>query len=122
MIFLNDGASWLLDTRKDVIKKSVFMYFLVCKGPSNDDVGVARSTVFQEMRGGELVSKPAISRKKSWGGYRSKTLILLPKGMASYAAPKKSPKNAFLSVRCRVTRPTGSDPVLTNGVVTSPPP
>ena len=26
--------------------------FLVCKGPSNDDVGVARGTVFQEVRPG----------------------------------------------------------------------
>ena len=26
------------------------MHFLVCKGLSNDDVGVARGTVFQEIR------------------------------------------------------------------------
>ena len=28
------------------------MIFLVCKGPSNDDVGVARGIVFQEIRPG----------------------------------------------------------------------
>ena len=26
------------------------MYFLVCKGLSNDDVGLARDTAFQEIR------------------------------------------------------------------------
>ena len=31
-------VSWLLDTRKDAVKNTVFAYFLVCKGRSNDDV------------------------------------------------------------------------------------
>ena len=30
--------------------KKNFMYFLACKGLSNDDVGWARGTVFQEIR------------------------------------------------------------------------
>ena len=37
------------------------------------DVGVAKGTGFQEIRRG-LVSKPAISLKKSWGGYRKMAL------------------------------------------------
>ena len=38
------------------------MYFLGCKGLSNDDVGGgARGPVFQKIRGRELISKPAIS-------------------------------------------------------------
>ena len=31
---------------------SLFVYFLVCEGLSNDDVGEARGTVFEEMRPG----------------------------------------------------------------------
>ena len=34
------------------MKNESAMFFLVCKGPSNDDVGVARSTVIQEIRAG----------------------------------------------------------------------
>ena len=48
-------VSWLLNTRKDVIENVFFAYFLACKGLvllSNDDVGVARGTVFQNMRPG----------------------------------------------------------------------
>ena len=33
-------------------EENIFMYFLDCKGLSNDDVGVARGTVFQEIRPG----------------------------------------------------------------------
>ena len=62
----NVSSSGLLDARKDTIEKKVSIYFLVCEGLSIDDVGVSRDTVFQEIR-------PAISLKKSWGGYRSKT-------------------------------------------------
>ena len=50
----------------------VSIYFLVCKGLPIDDVGVSRDTVFQETRS-ELVLKPPISSKKSWGGYRRTT-------------------------------------------------
>ena len=46
------------------------MYVFVCKGLSIDDVGVSGDTVFQEIRPGELVLKPATSLKNSWGGYR----------------------------------------------------
>ena len=50
----------------------IFVYFLGCKGLSNDDVGVAGGIVFQEIYGRELVSKPAISSKKSWVRYTRK--------------------------------------------------
>ena len=78
------NVSWLLDTRKDAMTKissylSVFscvakdyrkallllLLLLLLLVLSNDDVGVARSTVCQEIRGRELVSKPAISSEKS---------------------------------------------------------
>ena len=49
----------------------IFTHFLVREGLSTDDVGVAKGTLFREIRPGELVSKPAISLKNSWGvGYR----------------------------------------------------
>ena len=52
------------------------MYFIVVKGQSNDDVGVSRDTVFQEIRPGAGF-QPAISLKKSSGGYRRTTLPLI---------------------------------------------
>ena len=47
--------SWLLDARKDDVVymgNIIFIYFLVCKGLSNDDVEVARGTALQEVRPG----------------------------------------------------------------------
>ena len=38
--------------RKGSVERKVSIYFLVCKGLSNDGVGVARGTVFQEARPG----------------------------------------------------------------------
>ena len=40
---------------------------------SNDDVGVARGIVFRGCVG-ELVSRPAVSIMKSWGGYTAERL------------------------------------------------
>ena len=58
------NVSWLLDTRKDTMQTTLlFIYFLVCrvKGlSSNDHVGGARSTIFKERYGRELILKPAI--------------------------------------------------------------
>ena len=49
--------------------KNVFMCSLVCKGlPNGHHVGVARGTVFQEIRGRGLVSTPAILDKENLGG------------------------------------------------------
>ena len=45
------------------------MYFLGGRGLSNGDIEVARDTVLSgDTAGRELVSKPAISSTKSWGG------------------------------------------------------
>ena len=41
---------------------------------SNGDVGVARGTIFPEIRP-ELVSKSAVSLKKSWGGYHRRAIL-----------------------------------------------
>ena len=41
--------------------------FLVLKGPSNGDVGVAMGTVFQEIRAGAAFETGDFV-KKSWGG------------------------------------------------------
>ena len=49
------------------------MYFLVCKGRSNDDVGVARGTVFQALRPGAGFKTGDSSLKKKGGGYRRTT-------------------------------------------------
>ena len=38
-------VSWLLDTRKGAVKNEIIIFFLACKGLSNDYVGVARGTV-----------------------------------------------------------------------------
>ena len=54
------------------MKKNILKHFLVCIGLSNDDVGVARGTVFQEIRPGAGF-KTGDFVEKSWGGYRSKT-------------------------------------------------
>ena len=60
--------------RKDTIKNKVSTHFLVCKGLSIDDVGegVEGHRISGDTTGRALVLKPAISLKKSWGGYRSK--------------------------------------------------
>ena len=46
------NVSWLLGGTKSANKKKVSTYFLLCKGLSNKDVGVARGTVSQEVRPG----------------------------------------------------------------------
>ena len=57
-------------------EKTIFMHVLVCKALSNDGVRVAGENVFHEIRPvpQEMESKPAISLKNSWGGYR-RTII-----------------------------------------------
>ena len=51
------------------MKNNVFKYFLVCKGLSNDDVGVGgKGHRISGDTAEELVSKPAISLKKNVGG------------------------------------------------------
>ena len=78
-IFFSTNVSWVIGTNEEGFcwKKIVSIYFLVCKGLS----------LYRTMtcRGGkegapyfrryvrELALKPAISLKKSWGGYRRTT-------------------------------------------------
>ena len=42
----------LFHKKNDVMQKASVTYFLVCRGLSNDGVGVARGTAFQEIRPG----------------------------------------------------------------------
>ena len=72
---------WLLNTRKDDTETTTSKYFLVSKGLSNDDVGGGKGHRIFRGYGRELVSKPAISLKNCWGGYRSKTQLDLSVGM-----------------------------------------
>ena len=63
--------TWLLDTRKEAkISIYMLMYILVCQGRtriSNDDVGVARGTVFQEIRrGADFTTGDTV--KETFGG------------------------------------------------------
>ena len=51
----------------------IFTFILVREGLSTDDVGVGQRAPCFRRYGRGLVSKPAISLEKSWGGYRSKT-------------------------------------------------
>ena len=54
--------------------KHIFIHFLVCKGLSDDDIRVARATVFQAIRPGAGVETGDVVREKVEGGYRRKTL------------------------------------------------
>ena len=56
-------------------EKNIFA-MIVCKGLSNDTSGRLGAPYFRRY-GRELVSKPAISLKKSWGGHRRTTQQLV---------------------------------------------
>ena len=58
----------MLGTRKDATNNTMFRYFLVCKGLSNDDVGRARGTVFQEIRPGAGFETCDFVTEKGVGG------------------------------------------------------
>ena len=88
------NVSWLLGTKEGCNEKNVFVYVFVCKELSGDDVGVARAAVFQEIRQ-EMVSKPAISSKKSWGGYRRTTHSYYIPGYVSQARRSKGATPIF---------------------------
>ena len=55
-------------------KKFPYIFLFAKKGLSTDDVGVARGTVFQEVRPGAGF-KNGVLLKKSWGGYRRTALL-----------------------------------------------
>ena len=64
-VFTN--ASWLLDARKDAVKVISSYVFLLAKDDRTMTLGWQGAPYFRKY-GRELVSKPAISVKKSWGG------------------------------------------------------
>ena len=49
------------------MKNEIIIYFLVCKGRSNDDVGGASGTVFQDIRPGSGFKTGDFVREKVWG-------------------------------------------------------
>ena len=51
-----------------------FHIYFACKGPSNDDAGVSRDTVFQEIRPGVGFKTGDFVKEKLGGGYRRTTL------------------------------------------------
>ena len=81
-------VSWLLDTGKDIIENKVSICFLVCKGLSIDDVGggVERTPYFRR-HDRELVLKPAVSLKISWGGYRRPTRLRMHHAPCRHRTP-----------------------------------
>ena len=72
----SSSSSWLLDTRKGTIEieNKVPIYFLVVqKAYRSMTLGCRGTHRISGGTTGELVLKPAISLKKSWGGYRRRT-------------------------------------------------
>ena len=63
------------------MKKNVFRYILVCKRPSNDDVGAARGTVFPGMRPGagfktgDFVGEKLRGLPQNDFGHRQQTIV-----------------------------------------------
>ena len=53
---------------EDALMKKIFPCIFLCKGRSNDDVGVARSTVFQEIRPAAGFKNGDIGKKELGGG------------------------------------------------------
>ena len=76
-------------------EKSIFTYFLFREGLSKYDFGVARGSSFQG-HGRELVSKPAISLKNSWGGYRRTTPQHLTGNMTFEGIRSRNPTDACM--------------------------
>ena len=70
--FYLTNVSWSHNSNEEGCShEEKYPHFLVCKGLlliSNDGVGVARGTVFQEIRPGAGFKKPATSAKKTVGG------------------------------------------------------
>ena len=49
-------------------EKTILTHVHVCKGPSNDDVGAARGTIFQEIRLGSCFKTVDFVKEKLGGG------------------------------------------------------
>ena len=56
--------------------KSISFYFFVCEGRSNDDVGVATGTVFQELRPGAGFKTGDFVKAKLGGAIVERLLFL----------------------------------------------
>ena len=57
-------------------KNYIFTYFLACEGLSDDDVGVARGTLFQEIRPGAGFNAGDFTKETLGGGYRRTTQVI----------------------------------------------
>ena len=58
------------------MKKTIFIYPLVCKGPSREDVGGARGAVFQEIRPeADFKTREFVQEKKMGGGATVERLL-----------------------------------------------
>ena len=57
------------------MKNTIFIYFLVGKGLSNDDVGEARGTVFQKIRPGAGFETGDFVKEKLGGGATVERLV-----------------------------------------------
>ena len=104
-------VSWLLETRKDVMKTISACIFLFAKGYRTPTSGWHGPPCFRRY-GRELVSKPAISLKKSWGGYRKTTRKCRLSDLMGFHTCRKD----FFYVRCilffmdgRPTHPGGAN-------------
>ena len=56
-------------------EKIIFAYFLVCKGLSNDEVGVTRVAVLQEIRPGVGFKTGDVVKEMLGGGYCCRTTL-----------------------------------------------
>ena len=67
------------------MKKSSSQNVFFAKGLLNDDGRAGRGTVFQEVRpGADLKTGDFV--EKSWGGYRSKTLLYFGHGVVHWVS------------------------------------
>ena len=66
------SVSRLLNTRKDTLEKN-YLYTILCANVRRSTASGCRGTPYFRRYHRELVLKPAISLKKSWGDYRRTT-------------------------------------------------
>ena len=87
------NVSWLLDTSKDARKKTSPCISLFAKDDRTMASGWQGASYFRRY-GRELVSKPAISLKKNWGGAIVQRLVIqwLTNKMQIKFNPRKKPK------------------------------
>ena len=69
----SSSSSWLLDTRRDATKSISSHMFLFAKDCDRPITSEWQRAPYLRRCGRGLISKPTISVKKSWGGYRRMT-------------------------------------------------